>query len=76
MSGPSNADRAYWALMACREFGKHTGQDTEDELDAIIGDLFANLFHLCDQEGINPADMIDNGRLHWQAEVAEERGGE
>ena len=72
MRNPSNSDRAYWALMACREFGKHTGQDTEGELEDIIGDLLANLMHLCDQEEIEFDDMVEDGRMHHTAEYAEE----
>ena len=73
MSYPTNADRAFWALQACREFGKQTRQNPEHELDDIIGDLIANLLHLCDWKGIDGELMIDHGRMHHTAEVAEEQ---
>ena len=42
----TNEDRAGWAEVACEAFAEITGQDMENDLPEIIGDLIANLLHL------------------------------
>jgi|688.fasta_scaffold109655_6 hypothetical protein len=68
----TNEDRAAWAEVACEAFADITGQVMEDELPEIIGDLIANLLHLANQKGMCPEGRLENGRMHYEAEVAEE----
>lgn len=68
----TNEDRADWAAVACEAFADITGQNMEEDLPAIIGDLIANLLHLANQQGMCAADRLENGRMHYDAEIAEE----
>jgi NTP pyrophosphatase (non-canonical NTP hydrolase) len=68
----TNEDRAAWAEVACEAFAEITGQDMEDDLQEIIGDLIANLLHLANQQGMCAEERLENGRMHYEAEIAEE----
>ena len=68
----TNEDRADWAEAACEAFADITGQVMEDDLPEIIGDLIANLLHLANQKGMSPEGRLENGRMHYEAEIAEE----
>ena len=68
----TNEDRADWAEAACEAFADITGQVMEDELPEIIGDLIANLLHLANQRGMCAEGRLENGRMHYDAEIAEE----
>ena len=68
----TNEDRAAWAEAACEAFAEITGQEMESELPEIIGDLIANLLHLANQKGMRAEDRLENGRMHYDAEIAEE----
>lgn len=72
MGEVTNDDRAGWAEVACEAFAEITGQDMEDDLPEIIGDLIANLLHLANQQGMCPEERLENGRMHYEAEIAEE----
>lgn len=71
MTGP-NAERAAWALDAVIAFRRHGGSllpdDTPDYAESI-GDLIADLMHLCDQHDIDPFERIKNGVGHYVAET-------
>lgn len=69
---PTNAERAAWALEACKTFADATGLSVEDELPTVIGDLIANLLHLADQEGMCAESMLGTARMHFEAELEEE----
>jgi hypothetical protein len=70
---PNNTNRAGWALEAINAFRRETGTDDCDAL----GDLLANLMHLCDaksgQDGWDFDAMLERARSHYQEECAEER---
>jgi hypothetical protein len=68
----TNEDRAGWAEVACEAFADITGQDMENDLPGIIGDLIANLLHLANQEGMCAEERLSNGLMHYTAEIAEE----
>lgn len=68
----TNEDRAAWAEDACETFAEITGQDVEHDLPEIIGDLIANLMHLANQVGLCAEERLEVGRMHYEAEIAEE----
>jgi len=68
----TNEDRAGWAEVACEAFAEITGQDMENDLPEIIGDLIANLLHLANQHGMCAEGRLENGRMHYTAEIEEE----
>jgi hypothetical protein len=41
---------------------------SNDTLEAGIGDLMADLLHLCDREGIDGEAMLKRVEMNWQAE--------
>ena len=72
MGDVTNEDRAGWAEVACEAFAEITGQDLENDLPEIIGDLIANLMHLASQNGMSVEDRLENARMHYDAEIEEE----
>jgi hypothetical protein len=68
----TNEDRAGWAEVACEAFAEITGQDMENDLPEIIGDLIANLLHFANQQGMCAEERLENGRMHYDAEIEEE----
>jgi hypothetical protein len=72
MGDVTNEDRAGWAEEACATFAEITGQDMGNDLPEIIGDLIANLLHLANQQGMCAEDRLENGRMHYEAEIEEE----
>jgi hypothetical protein len=72
MGDVTNEDRAGWAEVACEAFAEITGQDLENDLPEIIGDLIANLMHLASQNGMSVKDRLENARMHYDAEIEEE----
>jgi len=74
-AAPTNDQRASWAMTAVDAFSEKTGLDRAGEnLDTKIGDLLANLMHLCKFNEIDFDGVLDTGRMHFEAEVAEEEG--
>lgn len=76
--GPRNRDRAELAADALSAFGALTGQvgyDPTDpeQLGEIGGDLVANLLHLAHRAGMDPEQLLERGRDHFQVELAEEQ---
>ena len=74
-SNPDNAARAAWAYAAVEAFRdvcRGSPLDCEDGMQEAIGDLLANIMHLARQEGLDPEAMINTGRMHFEAEEAEE----
>ena len=73
VDGPvRNYHRAHWAKSACEAFANHTGQSVEFELDDIIGDLIADMMHLAHQRGIDPYKQVEDGIMHYEAELLED----
>jgi hypothetical protein len=74
MPEPTNKDRAGWAHEALRRFGEITGVGDED-LKTQISDLVADLMHLAKIESVDFDDVLDSARMHYEAELDEEREG-
>ena len=69
-----NDDRAEWAEHAVIEF---IGQTGVDEVHSAIGDLLANLMHLCDRlKHIEFDEMLRMARCHYEEETYEEANDE
>ena len=66
-----NTVRAQFAALAVRAFADRVCPGGE-EIETLIGDLLANLMHLCDAAGIDFDDRLRNGRRHYDAEVHDE----
>lgn len=75
--GTTNAERASWAELALRAYGRRTGTvhkvvgDDEDPV-FIVGDLLADLAHWCDRHGVDLQSAIHSATRHYQAETASE----
>ena len=70
---PCNADRAACGMAAVDGFSAATGLDiSADGLSTVVGDLTANLMHLCAANGIDFEDVYRVASMHFEAEVAEE----
>lgn len=63
-----NTTRAQFAALALKSFSDRVSPLGE-ELPTLIGDLLANLMHLCDAAGIDFKDRLRNGRMHYDAEI-------
>ncbi len=63
-----NTTRAQFAALAVKAFGDRVaprGEDTE----TLIGDLLADLMHLCDAAGIDFDSCLHMGNRHYDAEI-------
>lgn len=70
---PTNLDRAGWAMAAVDTFAEKAGLDSAgEELETKVGDLLANLMHLCRINKVDFEQALHTGRMHFEAEVAEE----
>jgi len=67
-----NQDRAEWARAAVDAFRAETGLDDGDGMDTAIGDLLADLAHLCDVEGLDFANLLARADDHYTAETSTE----
>ncbi len=73
--GTTNADRASWAEVGLRAYGKRTGTvgktvgDDEDPF-LIVVDLLADLAHWCDRNNVDLQSAIRSATRHYQAETA------
>lgn len=79
--GPTNVDRAGWALAALNTFAALTHHREDEQtvtLDDLadpaiageyIGDLICDLLHLAAQTGNDPDALIEAGRGHFDAET-------
>lgn len=74
---PTNDDRAGWAMAAVDVFAEKTGLNSAGEaLETKVGDLLANLMHLCRINKVDFESVLQTGRMHFEAEVAEEGNAE
>jgi hypothetical protein len=69
----NNETRADWARDAVLAFRKHAGGSTSEDgktpdYGESIGDLIADLLHLCDVEGVDPFDAVSNGVSQYTCE--------
>ena len=65
---PTNGTRADWAAAGLAGFLAATGEaDAGDNRDSI-GDLIADLLHLCDREGIDAEAVLESARHNWEYE--------
>ena len=67
-----NIERSGWAQSALDAFTAIVGESGDGESD--VGDLLADLMHLCDVQGISFEAALDQGRTHyeWELERPEE----
>ncbi len=72
-----NADRANDAREALRHFASHVNKLTvhDDELPEYLTDLLADLMHMCHLDGLDFDVTVRIARDHFQAELAEAKGG-
>jgi len=71
-TGPKNADRADWAAAAVLKFATVTGMIENEDAETTIGDLLADLMHLCDREGVDFHTCVARASDHYEEEVSEE----
>ena len=80
---PDNSDRAEWANAALDTFAALTHSDPreqsvdpedKDYLEEVAGDLMCDLFHLLNQAGIDPEEVIPTARYNYEFERDEENG--
>jgi len=69
-----NQARAEWARAAVDAFRAETRLDDGDGMDTAIGDLLANLAHLCDAEGLDFDHLLSRAMGHYVAETTANEG--
>jgi hypothetical protein len=62
----NNAQRAEYAYRTLLVFRQYTGNDTTEE---AIGDLLANIMHLCDEHGYTFSDLLATAEGHYTYET-------
>jgi hypothetical protein len=65
-----NTVRAQFAALAVKTFGDRVAPG--EDIETLIGDLLANLMHLCDAAGISFYILLERGRMHYDAELRDE----
>jgi len=61
-----NDERAAWAQHCVIEF---IGQTGVDDLDCAVGDLLADIMHLCDRIGVKFDEQLSNAKDHYAEEI-------
>lgn len=70
---PTNEDRAGWAMAAVDTFAERTGLNgADEELETKVGDLLGNLMHLCTINNVDFEQVLETGRMHFEAELVDE----
>ena len=64
----NNLDRAEWAITCLYAFAEATGQ-LHEPADDIIGDLLADLMHLCRMNGLDFDKLAQRARNNHEAET-------
>lgn len=67
-----NADRAERARRIVKAYGQEVGQPDED-LETNLGDLLADLMHLCEVDQVDFEECLDRGELNFDEEMDDER---
>lgn len=65
-------DRVRYARNAVASYARDH-DSAEEPLETNIGDLLADLFHLCDAANLDFARLEARARMHHQTEVVEQR---
>lgn len=69
----TNNDRAEWARAAVDVFAEKTGLDKSgDDLDTMIGDLIADIMHLCERDGLDFEQVLHRGKMYFEEERNDE----
>ncbi len=66
-----NTTRAQFAALAVRAFADRVCPGGE-EIETLVGDLLANLMHLCDAAGISFDGCLGTANMHYEAEITGE----
>jgi hypothetical protein len=79
MTGPYNRDRANWARTAIDVFRDvchgSMNDDGSPDIEEAVGDLIADLMHVCDQEKVDAFKCVKNGVSNYVAEVLDDPNG-
>jgi len=68
-----NADRAARARRLVNLYRKEVGHEGSEELYTSVGDLLADLRHLCEVEGLDWDEVDSDGETNFEEELADER---
>lgn len=68
---PMNASRALWARLALEAFAEETGAEL---IEQALGDLIADLGHLCDEQGLDFLHLAARGIATWKIEQEDPEG--
>lgn len=82
-TGPTNEDRAHWALVAVEAYARQTRFDPDEQkitgqegLQEVLGDLLCDARHLAASYGVDFDELAENSRGAWQEECDEEAEGD
>lgn len=64
-----NHTRATWAGVAITAYAKRTGMYRTEPLEAVIGDVLADLRHLCDALGLNMGEIDAQAHRRYVEEL-------
>lgn len=67
LAASCNGRRADWAETAVLEFLCAAGESGGVDRDSV-GDLLADLLHLCDREGLNAEKLLELAKNNWKYE--------
>ena len=65
---PSNGTLADWAEAGLHGFLAATGEPEDGDNSDSIGDLIADLLHLCDRRGVDAKAVLESARHNWEYE--------
>lgn len=66
----TNGQRAENAFRCIR----HVFDFAQNDRETAVVDTLANIFHFCDENGIDVLDALKTARMHWDAERGEPSG--
>lgn len=69
---PLNQERADIAFHALELYADKTGLSMKHDEETAIGDLLADIMHLCDRDGIQFDTYLLRARMHYDAEQTED----
>lgn len=64
-----NLKRAIWAKDGIDTYAHAIGLDTADGNATVVGNFICDLMHYCQQNKINFAGCLQDGRMHFEAEI-------
>jgi hypothetical protein len=71
LDGEDNKTRAEWARIVVRTFEALVGPFDMEDMETILSDLYADLRHLADVEGVDWTAVEERGNGHYEEEVRE-----